>query len=141
MANTRLRSSVICIYQEKILGFHAVDPTSKKKYFFIPGGAPEEQESMAECAQRETLEETGYKVDIDQRSELIKSYDFFWNGQLYQCTTHFFRAKLAEQFTPPKGIKDASYHKGADWLPVANIKEIFSYDENILEAVSHFLKT
>ncbi len=132
----RIRSSVVCIHRNKILVFRAVDPTSQKEYYFLPGGLIEENETAVESAVRETFEETGYKIRVDPMSSIDKDYEFFWNGQSYECTTIFYRAYLDEDFHLPGIVKDASYNKGALWLPVTETDQIFSYHPAIKEAVA-----
>jgi 8-oxo-dGTP pyrophosphatase MutT (NUDIX family) len=136
----RLRSSVVCIHDSKILVFKGVDPTSGKEYYFLPGGQIEDHETAPQSAIRETLEETGYKIKIDEFSVVDKDYTFLWNGESYDCTTLFYRGYLDQDFHPPKPVKDAAYNKGAFWLPVADINQIFSYHMSIYSAVKQLVK-
>ena len=137
----RDRVSVVVIHGGKILGFYAEDPTSKKNYFFIPGGAIEPSESYLQAAARECFEETGYKVHVHEDTAFTKAYEFFWDGKNYFTKTTFYLATLAESWTKPGVVKDAGYHRGVDWLPVKNIPETFSYQSEILGAVQKLLKT
>ena len=131
----RERVSVVCVHDGKILVFVAIDPSSGKRYYFLPGGGLEPGESETTCAARETMEETGYKVIVESESRLSKSYMFHWNGQDYDCTTHFYRGHLAEAFRPPGVVEDQDYNKGAVWIPTGKIPIIFDYTFEILEAV------
>jgi 8-oxo-dGTP pyrophosphatase MutT (NUDIX family) len=121
------------------LVFRAIDPKSGQEYYFLPGGAIEENETAPESAVRETLEETSYKIKIDPLTAVDKDYQFFWNGQTYDCTTIFYRGYLNEPFHLPHAVKDASYNKGALWLPVSDVPKIFSYSADIKEAVAALL--
>jgi 8-oxo-dGTP pyrophosphatase MutT (NUDIX family) len=136
----RVRTSVICTHNNNILVFLAVDPTSGKEYYFLPGGEIEPHETAPETAVRETYEETGYKVDVDPLSAHAEDYHFLWDGRSYECTTIFYRGHLAEEFHPPRPIKDADYNKGAFWLPVAEVNKIFSYHASIQAAVNYILQ-
>lgn len=136
----RDRASVVVFHNNKILGFHAVDPTSQAPYFFLPGGAVESSESPAEAAARECLEETGYKVRILEETAFERKYDFFWDGRLHACRTVFFIAELDQDWTEPQKVEDASYHHGVDWIEARRANDIFSYNKDILWAVQKLLK-
>ena len=131
----RERASVICIHEGEILVFVGVDPTSGQTYYLLPGGAIEPGETEVECATRETWEETGYHVIVDPGSRLTKQYKFVWNGQTYDCTTHFYRARLGEKFHLPLPVADQDYNKGATWVQTDKIHKIFDYTAEIQEAV------
>ncbi|MGE4133856.1 MAG: NUDIX domain-containing protein [Bdellovibrionales bacterium] len=60
----RNRVSVVVLDENKVLGFHAEDPTNKRKYFFLPGGQIERGETPQAAAIREAIEETGYEIEI-----------------------------------------------------------------------------
>jgi 8-oxo-dGTP pyrophosphatase MutT (NUDIX family) len=135
MSQKRERVSVICIHQRKILCFVAIDPSSGKRYYFLPGGGLEPGESEEACARRETLEETGYQVSIDPNSRTTRSYPFHWDGKDYECMTHFYRGHLAEDYHPPGPVEDQKYNKGPVWIPVGKIPAIFDYSLEILQAV------
>jgi len=132
---TRIRTSVVCVHNGQILTFRAVDPTSGQEYFFIPGGKIEEDEEKWKCAERETFEETGYKVRVDRKSELFKEYVFHWDGQDYFCQTSFFKATLLDEKAKPATVNDAAYNKGTRWIPLEQIETVFAYDPVILAAV------
>ena len=133
MKKQRRRVSVIVVNQGKILGFHAEDPTTKQQYFFLPGGGIEEGETPIETGIRETLEETGYSVEIEKNSGIYERYDFQWDGQNYDCETWFYVGKL----TSPEAtlVRDAGYHRGVEWLPLSEVEQAFSYHPKILSAV------
>lgn len=136
----RDRSSVVVIHKNKILGFHAVDPTSKAPYFFLPGGSIEPGENAVQSAARECMEETGYKVRILEETAFERKYDFFWNGSLNPCKTLFYLGVLDQEWNPPHKVQDADYHKGVDWVDVKMIPQIFAYHRDILWAVQKLLK-
>lgn len=135
----RERVSVICVHETKILCFVAIDPATGKRYYFLPGGKIEGHESEVECAARETMEETGYRVIVEMESRLTKNYYFYWNGEEIDCTTHFYRGHLAEVFHPPRPVDDADYNKGPVWMPVAKVHTIFDYNDEIREAVENLV--
>jgi tRNA(adenine34) deaminase len=121
------------VHENSILGFFADDPTTLKRYFFVPGGLIEEGETAAQAAQRETLEETGYRIQIIENSLIESNYDFVWDGQLNLCHTSFFAGRLID--TLPRSVSDAPYHKGVAWVPIATLDETFSYHEEIRRSI------
>ncbi len=138
--NYRQRASVIVVHKNKILGFNAVDPHSGTKYFFMPGGGVEDGESAALAAQRETLEETGYKIRVLEETEFRRKYDFPWNGKINACDTTFYLGILDENWHEPTDVADADYHRGVQWIDVKNVDRIFSYNKDILWAVQKLVK-
>lgn len=134
----RERVSVVCVFEGKILCFLGVDPKSGQKYYFLPGGVIEPGESEVQCGARETMEETGYRVRLDSSSKLTRKYIFPWNGQQVDCTTHFYRGYLDENFHPPKPVDDADYNLGPTWISISKIPETFGYHDAILNAVQFF---
>lgn len=129
----RERASVVVIRDDKILGFRAEDPHNKKKYFFLPGGLIEKGETAVQAAQRETFEETGYKIEVLPHVCITRDYRFEWNGQVYDCTTQFFAGSLLGD--EPVPVADAAYHRGVEWQPVRLIPSLFAYHCDILEPV------
>lgn len=129
----RLRTSTVIIHDNKILGFHAKDPTNGKMYFFLPGGLIEPNEHPEDAAIRETFEETGYQIALVPGKSFHNQYEFLWDGKLRPCETHYFRGVLLSE--TPAIVSDAAYHKGVAWLPIQDLEKIFSYHEAILEAV------
>src|SRR5258706_515100 len=97
----RERSSVICRWEDRLLVVWAEDPGSRRRYALVPGGAIEQGETAVEAAARETIEETGYAVVVDEESELVREYPFEWGGKMFDCVTHFFRATLGDPLLDP----------------------------------------
>jgi tRNA(adenine34) deaminase len=136
----RERASVIVVHKNKVLGFHAVDPTSQKKYFFMPGGQIEPGETPEQTAVRETFEETGYKIRLLPNQQLRRRYDFEWNGKINHCDTLFFVGVLDEEWHQPWPVQDADYNIGSAWIPVKEVDAIFGYHPDILWGVRWGMK-
>lgn len=134
---SRVRTSVIVVHNQKLLTFFAVDPASSKEYYFLPGGAIESDETAPEAAVRETLEETGFAIDVDVESAVDKEYIFHWNGEDYDCLTIFYRAQLKSIFQKP--VNDATYNKGVHWIDLADVPNKMSYNKEIFEAIQELI--
>ena len=133
------RVSIVCVRDGRLLGFFGEDPVTAQRLFFLPGGKPEPDESMAEAGRRETLEETGHSVRPRPETERIVDYEIIWGGQPWPCTTHFF---LAEHEADPSAelvLDDASYHRGVAWIPVTHLDEHLGFSPEILDAVRSLL--
>jgi len=134
----RQRASAICFHNNELLVVRLKDPYSKIEHWFPPGGAVEEGEIPAEAARRETLEETGYKIEICVESELVNNYNYLWNNTNYRVTTHWFAAKLLS-LEPVKEVDDADYLIAVGWLKKEQWNIEFSFCREILEAVEKLI--
>ena len=135
---TRVRASVVVVHLNRLLTFKAVDPTSSREYFFLPGGQVEDDETAPEAAERETFEETGFRVKVLPAANTDREYDFHWDGEDFDCLTVFYRANLVSVMQAP--VRDAEYNQGVHWLPLAEIEATFSYTAEILSAVQELLR-
>ncbi|WP_372367807.1 NUDIX hydrolase [Candidatus Uabimicrobium sp. HlEnr_7] len=131
------RASVVCIRDNKILGFYGKEPKTEKLFFFLPGGKLDPNESPVDCAIRETLEETGFKVGVKTETEQIVDYSLEWDGQQFPCCTHFYVAQLIGN--ERSQVDDADYHRGMCWLEVENLHEALSYNKELQQFVTRFV--
>jgi 8-oxo-dGTP pyrophosphatase MutT (NUDIX family) len=139
--NQRLRASAICRAEGRLLVVRLRDPVTGIEAFFPPGGAIEPDETPAQSARRETLEETGLRVRIDPEVEIVETYPFRWAGVDYDVTTHSFAAALMDPFDPtPPRVVDAPYNLGASWLPVSDALEAMSVHRSISAGVARVLR-
>jgi 8-oxo-dGTP pyrophosphatase MutT (NUDIX family) len=106
---------------------------------FVPGGAIEAGESPAQAAIRETLEETGYRIELLARAPVTARYPFTWAGQVIEVTTHFFAAHLLDDTANAEPVNDAAYLEGTQWIPLSEVTLRLGFDLNILAAVEQLL--
>jgi 8-oxo-dGTP pyrophosphatase MutT (NUDIX family) len=134
---TRRRAAIVCVHAGALLCVRLRDPVSQVTRCFVPGGGIEPGESALAAAERETREETGFTVCGDATSERVARYPFVWAGVEVDCTTHFFRARLAPGVDAhaPAAVADADYNLGALWLPLADLDGAIGFHAEIHAAV------
>lgn len=135
----RIRASAVIVHNDQLLTFLAKDPTSGEQYLFLPGGEIEKGETPHETAIRETLEETGFDIQLDPNGVTEREYPFYWNGKDYISFTLFYRARLKNPFQKVTVVKDADYHLGVVWMPLSELHERFSYSAEILSAIEELI--
>lgn len=135
---SRVRASVVLVHNERLLTFFAIDPSSQKEYHFLPGGAVEADETAPEAAERETLEETGFKVEIDPESGVDREYFFYWDGDDYDCLTCFYWGRLVSPLQ--ESVNDRDYNKGVVWIPLEDIDQKMGYTAEILSAIKALIE-
>ena len=134
----RLRASVVCPHDGRLLTVHSIDPVTGRSYLFLPGGAIEPGETPEQAAVRETLEETGRHVYL-HGSALRLSYRFDWSHRTYACDTHFFAATLIDPAAPPQPILADPILHGVVWMPLDELESTFAYSAEIRQAVHALL--
>lgn len=96
--------------------------------WMIPGGGLEENESDRECCIREVAEETGMLVDVSECMLEIDEYyeDWKWINKYFICqVTGTTETKLTQ--------REQKVGMEARWLPVDEIKDIFSKHNSYAE--------
>lgn len=139
MSTARIRASLVCQAEGKLLLVRLRDPESGEEGLYPPGGAVETGESPASAAERETLEEAGVMAAVTPGIELVRHYPFRWGGVSYDVTTHYFAAAIPEA-TPLTPVEDASYNLGAVWLPIEEALEALALHRVIASAVARVLR-
>ena len=135
----RERVSVVCLHNDQILCFDGLDPQSQQQYYFIPGGGIETGETKSEAAIRETMEETGYAVEILEETCVTRRYPFRWNGAVFDCLTHFYLGHLTGPWKPPGPVQDQDYNRNPCWRDLRNLGTDFGYSKEIFEAIAELV--
>jgi 8-oxo-dGTP pyrophosphatase MutT (NUDIX family) len=135
----RIRASVVCVHRAQLLCVRLRDPLSRVDRLFVPGGEIEPGETAAAAAFRETVEETGYGVDVVRESEVAVRYDFVWNGVLFDVTTHFFRGVLLDARGAGIRAEEPAYNEGVRWLAVREVEREMAFCGPIFDAVKGLL--
>ena len=132
----RTRTGVLCLRGNQLLTIELQDPVTRKRFWSVPGGAVEPGETIAEAAVRETLEETGYQVELTSEGYATR-YDFFWNATSYDCTTWWYSAKLSSDEATL--VDDADYLLQARWLDWPRCRPLFTNRPAFAGVFRHFL--
>ncbi len=136
----RIRASVVCIHEGKLLVVKLKDPLTAAENWFVPGGKVENDETPVQAAIRETFEETGYRVDVDANSESVHNYPYVWNGVRYEVTTYLYRAVLVDPGLAPARVNDASYNLGCCWLDRHYWQQELAFNSDIFTALKPLLQ-
>ena len=136
MTISRERTCVLCLQGNELLAIEMEDPTTTKRYWSFPGGGVEEEETPEDCAIRETLEESGYQVTLTS-DPFTNHYRFRWNGNTYDCTTHWYTAKLASEVKAQ--VSDEAYILQSSWLAWPRCRQLFLFNPGIVAALDHWL--
>ncbi len=139
LVRKRRRASVVCVDGGELLCVRLRDPLTAVARLFVPGGGVEPAETPVAAAEREALEETGYRVRVEPASERVACYLFTWAGHEVECTTHFFRATLRGDRAAPEPVHDDPVNEGAVWLPLEQLNAQLGYDAALLAAVEALL--
>ena len=135
----RVRASVVCVRDSRLLCVELRDPLTRAARLFVPGGAVEPGETPAQAAAREAWEETGYRVRVYESRAEIARYPYTWSGQTRDVTTHFFHAELVDPAGEPAPVRDADYNEGVRWLALADIPGALGFQPEILAAIVRLL--
>ncbi len=112
-----MTSRAILMNKGKILLLHYLD----EDFYLIPGGTREKGESRERCARRELLEETGYKVKVNEERLIIRS---FHPTRTFE--NHYFLTKLRKDkiYTEKIQLTDEERKAGIEMLWIEPVKAI-----------------
>lgn len=82
-------SAALCLNEEKKV---LLVKNRDVQRWSLPSGGLEDGETLEQCCQREVLEETGYRISVNQRLHIKQAI-----MSNYQVETHYFLAKCEER--------------------------------------------
>jgi len=116
---SRIRGGVLCVDRGRLLVVRLLDPVTRKWYTFPPGGERKRGETCSDAARRETLEEAGYTVVLDESVFFIVVARVVWAGETKTYYTRYFPAVLAE-FDRKPVCESRKYVRSA-WISLENL--------------------
>ena len=127
----RIRAATIVMQNDKVLLVKHVHPDTGFTWWVPPGGGVEGGDnSIFDCAKRETLEETGLKIDI---SRIIYIREFFDNENKKLNIEFFILADKYEGDINLKNLKgngpDEFFIKEVKWLSKQDLQDIVVFPE------------
>lgn len=107
----------VIIQNGKLLVAH----DGKDMFYKIPGGKPEDNETLEDCVHRELFEETGYKCSIGKKLSTKYLTKKPGTNEEIKIELHHFRAELTSKIVSYENFS----HNGHEiyWLPISEIKE------------------
>ena len=130
----RIRAAVIVVEGESVLLVqHQHDEVAGGRSWWVPpGGGIEGEESLLECAQRETLEETGLEVTLDRLAYLRE----FVEPGFHHCEVFFLAASYSGNLSvgtnPGLGIFDVDHMiKDVRFVPRNEMAELDIHPEEL----------
>ena len=112
MKSTLKKSSVVILY---MAGTEKALFLLRREGWCLPGGKQDSGESMKKCAQRETLEETGILVALD---------DLVYVGKSVSVSGRIVQVYFAGTNCKPSDVKISSEHSDWKWVEWEEIKNI-----------------
>jgi ADP-ribose pyrophosphatase YjhB (NUDIX family) len=98
-----ISAAALVVHKERILLVHHVEP-GQYDFWVPPGGRLEGNESIFDCARRETFEETGLHVELDR----ILYVQEFWEPDYHFCKFYI----LCSSFTGDLGLANKDPDEG-----------------------------
>jgi len=127
----RIRAAAIVVNGDKILLVKHVHPETGYEWWVPPGGGVEDiDDSIFDCAKRETLEETNLKIDT---SKIIYIREFFDNENQKLNIEFFMLANNFDGDINLKNVKgngpDEFFIKEIKWFTKAELQDIIIFPE------------
>lgn len=129
-----IRAAGVVIDNNKLLLVRSKYPNNDKEFYLLPGGGLEDGESIKQAAEREILEETGYKVKAENEiyhvNEFVKGED--WKGR---SICFFFKTRIEDENPEKPSTDDEGQIKEVEWI---SIDELDKYDvrpQSIVEQI------
>lgn len=133
----RIRAAAIIINGDKILLVKHVHPEEGREWWVPPGGGVEViDDSIFDCAKRETFEETNLKVELTRLvyiREFPDKENQKLNIELFALADNF-EGEISMKNIAGKG-QDEHYIKDVAWLSKSEMQDIVVYPEIIKDAL------
>jgi ADP-ribose pyrophosphatase YjhB (NUDIX family) len=126
----RIRSAAIIVKDDAVLLVKHKHPVNGFEWWVPPGGGLEDDESIYDCAKRETYEETGLKVELGQILYLRESVDSSRAIHQFEIfiMANFFTGELTTTNVRPQDL-DSAYIKDIQFLSKRQMRGLTVYPE------------
>ena len=125
---TRVRTATLCVSDGKLLCVELRDPTTRKRFWSLPGGAVEQGESAVTASERwRASPEVIVTLLAPDRARLAQR----------AIEAIEFRGDLLDD--QPGPVNDADFLLGCAWLPVDRIARLLSPHPEISDTVVQML--
>jgi len=132
--NYRRTARGIVIKEDKIL----VIFMKKLDFYILPGGGVEKNESLKACCRREVLEETGYKIKLNEEKVVVTEY---FLDATYE--NHYFIAKLRFKKPFPEKISLTEEEKKSGmeliWMDKDELMDVLNNYDSTHEHGQHVM--
>lgn len=119
-----IRTRTIVLHQNRVL-LHPPGKDGSKEAWKLPGGGLEPHESLAECARREVLEETGIPVRVGRIAFLLEWIVPQYTGALEDGDGHGFGLEVYHYAYPEEPVPETQAEfpgePPARWVPLHEV--------------------
>ncbi|MDD9934295.1 MAG: NUDIX hydrolase [Myxococcales bacterium] len=129
------RAAVVVVDTGELLCVQLRDPVTRELILGPPGGGIEPGERPADTAIREVLEETGYRVTLDNTREVSLDYPYTWAGRTHDVRCHLFRGFLMGSRDEREDFAPDPIQEGVIWLPMSAVRPALEYLAGFGDAV------
>jgi len=125
-----IRAAAIIIKNNKVLLVNS--RYSDGEYYLFPGGGVESQETVEEAAVRETLEETGIKIEI---KKLVHVNEYIFESEKNRISIAMFF--LSEQIgkDSSKIINDNGKIQSIEWIDIDKLNTVTIYPKALVDSL------
>ncbi|WP_214760871.1 NUDIX hydrolase [Exiguobacterium sp. s129] len=123
----RIGSAALCINEEKKI---LLVKNRDIQQWSLPSGGLEDGETLEQCCQREVLEETGYRISVNQLLHIKRAII-----SNYQVETHYFLATCDERVA--NAIIDSDIDE-VNWWSIDEIEHLVHAFPEDLELIKRW---
>jgi len=124
LKNLKISTKAVIIRNEKILMVQK-KPKSRQKFYTLPGGTQEIEESLHRSLAREVFEETGATIDIHKlvwtNERKVRSKKA--TREILHKIEYIFQCSLEDGYKVKMGPVPDSNQTGVKWLNIAQLEQ------------------
>jgi len=137
---TKIRSTCLCIDEDRLLLIQMKDPVSGELFWYPPGGKLEAGESAHDAVHREVLEETGSRLKLLNNECVTVEYSAEWCGETYTCVNHTFVGELScSPEARSRNRRSQPYEQEQRWVKFSEIDEYLQFSPELLRSTKEII--